>query len=285
MKITITGSLGNISSRLTENLITKGHTITVVTREKATAIEEMGAIAAVGSVEDYDFLVKTFTGADAVYTMVPPNHDTDFMARVSANYVKAIAETGVSHVVNLSSSGSALSGKEPLKEYHNLETGFDNFNVLHLRPGMFYTNFYGLIGLIKTQHIIGNNFDGTVNIPMTHPHDIADIAADALDKLSFTGVNIHYPLSDTKNGNDIARILGEAIREKVSWVPFTDEQLLQTLMQNGFPKPLALTYYVGVGIAMREGLMEKHYQEHTYPVSGETSFEEFAKEFAYVYKK
>lgn len=70
MKITITGSLGNISKPLTEELVQKGHAVTVISSkpEKQKDIETLGAKAAIGTIEDVAFLTATFTGADAVYT-------------------------------------------------------------------------------------------------------------------------------------------------------------------------------------------------------------------------
>ena len=73
MKIIVTGSLGNISQPLTEILIIQGHTITVVSSDpnKQAAIEKLGAIPAIGSITDANFLTNTFKGADAVYAMIP----------------------------------------------------------------------------------------------------------------------------------------------------------------------------------------------------------------------
>ena len=68
MKITITGSLGHISKPLTIELLQRGHEVVVISSnpEKQKEIEALGATAAIGSLEDVDFLVKNFTGADAV---------------------------------------------------------------------------------------------------------------------------------------------------------------------------------------------------------------------------
>jgi len=33
----------------------------------------LGADAAIGSLQDADFLASTFTGADAVFALIPPN--------------------------------------------------------------------------------------------------------------------------------------------------------------------------------------------------------------------
>jgi len=109
MKIIITGSLGHISKPLAQELVQKGHAITVISSnpDKQKDIEAIGATAAIGSVEDVSFLAKTFTGANAVYTMLPPfkfqeNPDLDAREearRLSSNYVTAIQQSGVKKVV------------------------------------------------------------------------------------------------------------------------------------------------------------------------------------------
>jgi nucleoside-diphosphate-sugar epimerase len=293
MKITITGSLGNISRALTEKLVSQGHEVRVITSNvgKANAIQQLQATPLIGSVEDYDFVKKAFAGSDAVYCMIPPNFSTpdykDFTITVGKNYARAIQENGIQHVVNLSSSGSALAGTAPLTHYQNLETWLNELpvvNVLHLRPGGFYTNFFGSMGLIKYQGIIGNNFGAETNLYMSHPEDIADAAAEAFADLSFTGKQVLYIVSDKKNGREIAQILGSAIgKPDLSWVQFPDEQLLQALMQNGFSKEAAQHYIVDMGIAIREGLLEKHYEQQAKNVFGKRTFTEFAAVFAKAY--
>jgi uncharacterized protein YbjT (DUF2867 family) len=61
MKVIVTGSLGNISKPLAKELVGKGHTVTVISSkpEKQKDIEALGAAAAIGSLEDVDFLVST----------------------------------------------------------------------------------------------------------------------------------------------------------------------------------------------------------------------------------
>jgi uncharacterized protein YbjT (DUF2867 family) len=75
MKITLTGSLGNISRPLAEILIRNGQEVTIITSDskKLSEIEALGAKAAIGSVSDLAYLTNAFKGADAIYTMVPPN--------------------------------------------------------------------------------------------------------------------------------------------------------------------------------------------------------------------
>ena len=72
MKIIITGSLGHISKPLAEELVQKGHAVTVISSnpDKQMDIETIGAAAAIGSIEDVIFLAKTFTDADANYLSI-----------------------------------------------------------------------------------------------------------------------------------------------------------------------------------------------------------------------
>ncbi|AUD05823.1 SDR family oxidoreductase [Spirosoma pollinicola] len=115
MKIIITGSLGNISKPLTDELVKQGHTVTVISSkpEKKAAIHAFGATAAIGTIEDVAFLTNTFTSADAVYCMLPPfnyfDPDLDMMGttrRQVGNYCKAIQASGVKNVVHFSSIGT-----------------------------------------------------------------------------------------------------------------------------------------------------------------------------------
>ena len=63
MKVIVTGSIGNISKPLTKELVKKGHHVTVISsnQERQKDIEALGAEAAIGSLEDVDFLVSTFS--------------------------------------------------------------------------------------------------------------------------------------------------------------------------------------------------------------------------------
>src|ERR1700743_1434995 len=115
MKIIITGSLGHISKPLTQELVQKGHTVTVISskQERQKDIKALGAIAAIGSIDDVAFLTTAFTGADAVYCMEPPvgffNPEFNFMTyydEVANNYLQAIQQSGVKRVVHLSSIGA-----------------------------------------------------------------------------------------------------------------------------------------------------------------------------------
>lgn len=295
MKVTVTGSLGNISRILIEKLVSNGHEVKVVTSnaKRAQEIDQLKATPLVGSIEDYEFVKKTFTGSDAVYLMIPPNSKTNdlkkYIKTVGEQYATALKETGVKYAVNLSSIGSHLEkGLGPTASNFYIEQKLNDLqdvNVLHLRPGMFLTNFFGAISMIKHQNMLGNNFGGSVNLPLTHPKDIAEVTFKALNDLSISGKQIQYIVSDEKNGFEVAKILGNAVgKSDVDWIEFSDEQLLGLLVQSGFSEQMVKVYMVEIGVALRDGsFMEDYIKNKTLSVGG-TTLHDFSKDFAIAYQ-
>jgi len=152
--------------------------------------------------------------------------------------------------------------------------------ILHLRPGMFLTNFYGAIPMMKHQNMLGNNFSGSVNLPLTHPKDIAEVAFSSLNNLSISGKQIQYIISDEKNGFEVAEILGKAVgKTDVNWVEFSDEQLLSALLQNGFSEQMAKVYMVEIGDALKDGSFMEDYNKNKSKSIGGTMLQDFSKEF------
>jgi len=296
MKIIVTGSLGHISKPLTEELVQKGHLVTVISSnpEKHTEIEALGAKAAIGSIEDVDFLTATFTGADAVYTMIPPANymdpNFDLMAHCSQlanNYAQAISNSGVKRVVHLSSIGAHLSeGSGLILFHHNVELILDklsNVAITFMRPVGFYYNLFGFIPLIKGKGIIEANYGADDNLVWVSPIDIAEAVARELDT-PLTGRKVQYVASDELTGNETASILGEAIgKPGLKWVLISDEERLNILKGVGL-NPSIAEGLVEMFASQHSGLLMEDYYRNK-PVLGKVKAVDFAKEFAAAYNK
>jgi uncharacterized protein YbjT (DUF2867 family) len=288
MKITITGSLGNISKPLTETLVKAGHTVTVISSsdDRVDEIKALGAIPAIGKITDIDFLTSAFKGADAVYVMIPPIFiDKDwkgYIAGVGQIYADAITANGIKKVVHLSSIGAHLeNGTGPVTGIHRVEEIYnklDGVAVKHLRPGFFYTNFYTNVDMIKHAGIIGSNFGADTNIVMVHPRDIAAAAAEELQS-DFTGKSVRYVASDERTAADVAKTLGAAIgKPELPWIEFTDADNTAGAIGAGLPEENAVNY-TEMGGSVRSGKMFEDYYLHK-PVFGKVKLEDFAQEFA-----
>ena len=295
MQYVITGSLGNISKPLAERLTAAGHKVTIISSksDKVAQIEAIGAKAAIGLVEDILFLTNTFSGADAVYTMVPPNFGSDnwkeYIAGIGENYAAAIKASGVKNVVNLSSIGAHMAdGCGPVSGLFFVEKALNalpDVNVKHLRPGFFYPNFLANMGMIKHMGIMGGNYGEGTKLVLVHPDDIAEAAAEELLGLSFSGKSVRYITSDEKTTGEVAAILGKAIgKPELPWINFKDEDTVAGMIRGGLSQEIAENY-AEMGAAMRSGEMASDYTLHRPSVFGKTKLEAFAPVFAAIYSQ
>lgn len=295
MKIVITGSLGNISKPLTIELIQKGHEVIVISNktERKTAIESLGAKASIGSLEDVDFLSKTFSGADVVYLMEPPinffdhNANTDeFWESIANSYAQAIQKAGITKVIHLSSIGGHTDqGNGMLRVHHYAENILkqlpNEVSIKCMRPVGFYYNMFAFLQSIKTQEAIIQNYGGDKKEPWVSPLDIANVIAEEIEK-PFDGRTIRYIASDEVSPNEVASILGNAIgKPNLKWIVVPDEAFLNALVNAGM-NPHIAKGLVDMNIGRRNSLYVDYYQNQ--PKLGKIKLKDFTRDFAKVYK-
>lgn len=297
MKITITGSLGNISKPLAHELVQKGHEITVISsnRENQKAIEELGAKAAIGSVEDIAFLTQTFAGSDAAYCMIPranyfdPNLDLDaFTRNIGNSYAEAIAKSGVKKVVFLSSIGAHLEKNSGIiQRYNEIEAVLNTLSdvsITFMRPTSFFYNVLAYIPMIKNIDAIAVNYGADKMIPWVSPLDIASAIAEEITTPA-NGRKIRYVTSEELTGYETAKILGTAIgKPDLKWILTSDEESLNGLIQAGM-QPKIATGLIEMYAGLYNGLLAEDYNRNKPAVFGKTKMTDYAKEFAAIYNQ
>jgi uncharacterized protein YbjT (DUF2867 family) len=298
MKIVITGSLGHISKPLAQELVQKAHSVTVISHDanRQKDIEAIGAAAAIGSLEDAGFLTRTFAGADAVYTMIPPgnyfdhNFDLGEHYRITTgNYVEAIRQSGVKRAVHLSSVGAHMEKDSGLILFHHEAEKIlgklpDDISITFMRPVGFYYNLYGFMNVIKKQGVIAANYGADDRIVWVSPKDIAAAVAEELQTGS-TGRNIRYVASDELTGNETASILGAAIGQpELKWKLIPDEQMQAGLEMAGM-HPGIVASMVEMYSSMHRGELGADYDRHRPAVMGNVKMADFAKEFAAAFRQ
>jgi len=299
MKIIVTGSLGHISKPLTEELVQKGHEVTVISSspDRKDAIEALGAKAAIGTMEDAGFLTATFTGADAVYVMetmggnsyFDPNIDIiEAISKIGNNYKQAILDSGVKRVVHLSSIGAHTDKDNGLLAFHyNVENILKTLpldvSITFMRPVGFYYNLLGFINTIKTQDVIATNYGGDNKKPWVSTLDIAAAVAEEL-LTPFIGRKVRYVASDEISCNDLANLLGAAIgKPDLKWVVIPDEQMLQGMIVTGMNPKIAAGLVEMNASSQTGALYEDYYRNQ--PTLGNHKLKEYAKEFAKIYNQ
>lgn len=292
MKIVVTGSLGHISKPLTLSLLGGGHSVTVITSnpERRQAIEELGATVAIGSVEDITFLVNALQQADAVYCMTPPNFaapdQLDYYERIARNYAEAIRQSDLQRVVHLSSYGAHLpAGTGFITGSHRAENIFNSLSgihITHIRPGYFYYNLLGFIPMIRAAGFIGSVYGGDDQLALVSPADIADAVAQEMVQLN-SPAKIRYVVSDDRTCREVAAILGASIgKPGLQWQVLPAAQVKQALLTAGIPNNAAENL-LELGQATHSGILREDYEQQV-PALGKIKLEDFAKEFAAIYK-
>ncbi|MEO5999262.1 MAG: NAD(P)H-binding protein [Chitinophagaceae bacterium] len=298
MKITITGSLGHISKPLVKELVQKGHSVKVITssNERQKNIEALGAIAAVGSLKDSDFIATAFKNTDAVYTMVPPANYWDqsldllgYYNELGENYFEAIMETGVKRVVNLSSIGGHLNkGNGILLGAHQVENILNKLSadvsITHIRPTEFYYNLLPQVHSAKSNNFITSNIGGEVINSWVSPIDIAAAIAEEITS-NFTGRKVRYVASEEINYNDLSKVLGSAIgKPDLKWKILTNDQMESNLVNIGMKQEIAKGM-TEMYSAINSGLLYEDYLHNKPTTMGKVKVADFAKEFAAAYKQ
>ena len=295
MKIVVTGSLGHISRPLAQELIQKGHMVTVVTSkaERKPEIERLGGKAAVGTAQDTDFLTSTFSGADLVYTMIPPGNmadpNYDIYAKVRdlmESYRKALAAAGIKRVIHLSSIGAHTDkGNGLLKLHYIAETILKQLSpgvhLTFMRPTGFHYNLLAYIPMIKQQGIIAANYGQDDLGIWVAPADIATAIVDEIEHPSTESPSIRYVASDELTCSETAHILGAAIgKPDLQWIKIPNQQMLDALVARGMSRTIAEGM---VEMCANRNLYEDYFKHR--PVLGKTKLTQFAQDFAAVYQQ
>lgn len=295
MNIVLTGSLGNIGKPLTQELVQKGHSVTVISSnaERQKTIEALGAKAAIGSMFDANFLAITFKGADIVYLMETMeavgdmfDNTVDFIGditQIGVNYKQAVEQSGVKKIVHLSSIGAHTDkGIGILLFHYNVESLLrqisDDVSIKFIRPVGFYINMFSFVQTIKYKGAIISNYGGDKKEPWVSPLDIANVIAEEMDK-PFAGRTVRYVASDYVSPNEISKALGNAIgKPDLEWKVISDEELLINWLDIGFNEQVAKGF-IELQANMGTGVLYEDFYQHQ-PTFGKVKLADFAKDFA-----
>lgn len=218
----ITGATGNTGSAAAEKLLASGAKVRVIgrTAERLERFVRKGAEAVVADLTDAAALEKAFSGARAVYAVMPPNISAPdvraYQERVTDSLANAIRKSGISYAVALSSTGADKTyGTGPVMGVRGLENklgAIEGLNVLALRCGYFMENLLPQTGVIQSLGFMAGPIRADVLLPMIATRDIGETAAECLLKLDFVGMQTrellgarHVPYTEA------AKIIGAAI--------------------------------------------------------------------------
>jgi uncharacterized protein YbjT (DUF2867 family) len=278
--IVVTGSTGNIGSKLVKDLLSKGLRVIAISRDasKSATLKALGADVRLGNMDDVHFLTTTFQGADAVFALIPPEYTAEsFRGRqniVGDVIFQAIKLSGVMKVVNLSSLGAEhADGVGPIKGLHDQEqrlNRIEGLDLVHLRAAYFYENTFFGAGLASGQGIFGTAVKEDVKFPHTSTRDIAATAATLLTDEIKAGRRIVEVISEEATTmGDVSRALSGAVGKVVPYVAFPYDGTRAALMESGLSADVAdqfveLYHAMNTGLIYSNGLQFQRFDKTTF---------------------
>jgi len=292
--IVVMGASGNVGSAVASELLDRGENVRVIGRsaEHLQSLVARGAEAAVGNATEVNFLTEAFSGATAVFAMIPTKRDAEnvrsYYNAFGETITRALANAGINHVVNLSSHGAnRAEGAGPVKGLHDQEQRLNDLsgvNVLHLRPTYFMENFQADNPLIREKNTMASAIREDVPFAVIASRDIAPIAADALQKRNFVGTQIRELLGerDITMKEVTATIGAELAKPELEYAQLSGDEYRELLQSHGFSENAAREM-----LELCEAINDHRFaveQPRTAINTTPTSIEEFAKEFASEYQ-
>jgi uncharacterized protein YbjT (DUF2867 family) len=291
----VTGATGNTGSVIANRLLDAGKKVRAISRnpDHLKELVARGAEPFTADLHDQAALTRAFTGAEAVYAMIPPSATSqDYRAeqrRISGAIAGALEAAGVKHAVALSSVGADKeSGTGPVAGLHEFENRLNRIaglNVIHLRAGYFMENTLGQAQAIRAMGKMAGPLNADLKLPLIATQDIGAAAAEWLLDLSFTGKQTREVLGQRDlSYKEIATIIAMAIdKPGLEYVQLPPEQIKSIFIQLGMSANMA-----DLILEMSEGLNSGHMralEARTPRNSTPTSFEAFVqKHFLPLYK-
>ncbi len=293
MTVTVLGATGKTGGAAAERLLAAGVKVKAVARaaDKLAGLAGKGAQPVAADLGDTAALTAALRGSDAAYLMIPSDYTKPDLlgqyARAGESIARAVKDAGLRRAVLLSSLGAeGASGTGPIVGLHAIEErlkAIAGLNLLILRPGYFYENSYGTLGLIKHQGINGGAIEADVAMPTIAAADIGGAAAEALRGADFSGTVVREltgPRDLTMT--EVTRALGKAIgKADLAYVRFPDDGYVEGLKSAGF-SPDAARLFLEMAQAFNKGLVRS--QPGTEKIRTTTTFESFADGFGQAYR-
>ena len=292
----ITGATGNTGSVVANHLFTRGQKVRAIGRDinRLQPLVARGAEPFTADLTDATRLAEAFSGAQAVYAMIPPSMASEdyraYQRRVGEAIATALEKSGVKFVVSLSSFGADKPHKTgPVAGLYDFEQRLNRIlgiNVLHLRAGYFMENTLAQARIIPTVGAASGPLRADLKLPMIATRDIGAFAAEAISRLDFTGQQTRELLGQRDiTMAEAATIIGKAIgKPELKYIQASDEQLRPALIQMGMSRNVA-DLILEMSAALNSGHMralEPRSAANTTP----TSYETFViEEFLPLYKQ
>lgn len=247
----VAGVTGHTGKVVADTLLAQGLPVRVVVRDaaKGEAWKARGAEVAVADVHDGKAMTAALAGAIGAYLLNPPNMAaTDILknaASVAAALKAAIAESGVGHVVVLSSIAVQFeSGTGPILSARLLERELSSLKtpITFLRASYFMENLLANLHPMQTQGVLPVMFDPAHPLEMVATADIGALAAQLLREGKAAPRIVELGGPQPRTLADAAKAFGAALHKSLTLAPVPEQAQVGVLKSVGLNEAWAQGY-------------------------------------------
>ncbi|TWB45848.1 SDR family oxidoreductase [Nitrospirillum pindoramense] len=266
MTILVIGATGRVGHHVVDQLVTRGATVRVLTRDPSKAKFPPGVEVAQGDLLDIDSLRAAFTGVRTLFLLNAVTGDEFTQAIITLNIAR---EAGVERLVYLSVIHADRFVNVP---HFAVKLGAERmieqmgFSATILRPSYFIDNEWVIKDVVLNHGVYPMPIGGK-GVAMVDARDIAEVAAielirrdQAPGKLPLETINLVGP--DTLTGADVAAIWSDVLGRPVAYAgddPSGFEQTMAGFMPKwmAYEMRLMAERYVSDGMIPEAGDVER----------------------------
>jgi uncharacterized protein YbjT (DUF2867 family) len=260
---TVAGASGRVGSATANRLLEDGHQVRVLVRDPAKGAywAERGAEVRVVDLTDRGGLSRALSGSRGAFLLLPFDLTSIDIAGDTQRMVGAIsgavADSGIPHVVMLSSGGADLpEGTGPIVGLHQLEVALHRTGTVltALRSGHFQEKVTDVLDAARhggIYPVFASSAD--VPIPMVATEDLGAIAARHLQQPPVRSEVVDV-LGPSYTERQVAEQLGRALARPLEVVTIPREGWHRTLVESGLG-PEVGDVMVGLFDADERGLL------------------------------
>ncbi|TCU13570.1 NAD(P)H-binding protein [Rhizobium sullae] len=249
--IVITAPTSMIGSQVLDNLLKSEESIRVIARDPLRLplqVRERVEIVQ-GSHGDIDVVVRAFSGADAVFWLLPPDPQAESVEAAYVGFTQPACEAfksrGVKRAVGISAlgRGTRVAGRAG---YVTASLAMDDLiagtgvSYRALAMPSFMDNILRQAGVIRNQGVFFSPISGDRKMPSCATRDIAAAAAGLLLDPSWNGCGEVPVLGpEDLSFNDMAEVISEVLGSPVRFQQISFKAYKARFIELGMSEPMA----------------------------------------------
>jgi NAD(P)H dehydrogenase (quinone) len=245
----ILGATGKTGGCAATALMEQGKPVRVVVRDagKGAAWKARGADVAVADVDDAPALARTLRGAEGAYIIVPRNFGVadvlDSRKRCIDSLARAIVESGIEHVVFMSSVGAhrpARTGLIGSLYYAEQRLADIKADITFVRGSYFLENWEPDVAAMRNGNVFNTFLRADHRIPQVAVRDLGDMIAGFLLNRRRGHRVVECTGPADWSPAEIAETIGEVTGKPIEIKQWPASVAADALVQFGLPRPVAV---------------------------------------------